>query len=124
MTCHGKLISIADLPPPSEAEITATIRDYLRLIGCWELKVHGHLGQRAGVPDLIACLPPAGRLVAVEVKRPGGAGNRGGSVTREQRAELTAIARAGGIAIVARDLDDVRAVLEPLGLARVTVEAP
>ncbi|MCM8750408.1 hypothetical protein NET02_14755 [Thermomicrobiaceae bacterium CFH 74404] len=53
----------------TEAEITAAVRDYLRLVGAWELKVLGGLGQRPGVPDVLACVQ--GRFVAIEVKRPG-----------------------------------------------------
>jgi hypothetical protein len=118
MTCHGKLIPIADLPAPSESEITATIRDYLRLIGCKHTKLLGGLGAEVGRPDILGCLPPHGRMLALEVKKPGG------KLSEAQRQQLREYAEAGAVCVVATSLDDVRAVLEPLGLARVTVEAP
>ena len=82
-----------------ERDITRAIMDYLLLKGAWVFKVHGHLGQRRGIPDILFILN--GRGGAVEVKRPGK------QPTVFQQAELDAIARAGGWAIVAHDVDDV-----------------
>lgn len=84
---------------PTEADITAAVLDYLAIVGTWSLKVHGHLGQRAGVPDVLACL--RGRFVAIEIKRPGG------KLSAEQRRELVAVTAAGGIALVVTDVDQV-----------------
>ena len=98
--------SLDRLGTPTEAEITAAVRDYLRLVGAWELKVLGGLGQRPGVPDVLACVQ--GRFVAIEVKRPGR------RPTPRQAAELEAIRAAGGIALVATSLDEVVEALRPL----------
>jgi len=84
------------LPIPLEADITRAILDYLRLRGAWVFKVHGHLGQRPGVPDILACY--RGRFLAIEVKRLGAA------LTVRQEAELAAIRGAGGVALVAADV--------------------
>ena len=89
-----------------ERDVVATVRAYVRRASGWEIKVLGGLGQRAGVPDVLCCI--AGRFVAVECKiaprKP----------TANQRAELAAIAVAGGVAIVAYSLEDVIAAVEPL----------
>ncbi len=91
----------------SEATITQAIRRYLRACGAWEMKVLGGLGQRAGVPDLLACY--RGQFIAIEVKRPGQ------QPTPRQAAELAAIARAGGIALTATSVADVVTALQGLG---------
>lgn len=84
---------------PRESDITRAILDYLALIGAWALKVHGHLGQRPGVPDILAC--HNGRFIAIEVKQPGN------SPTARQEAELAAIGEAGGMTLVAMSVEDV-----------------
>lgn len=89
-----------------EGAITAAIRRYLLRNGCWEVKCLGGLGQRAGVPDVLACV--AGTFVGVEVKQPGR------KPTANQSAELAAIRAAGGVAIVATSLDDVIVAVSPL----------
>ena len=52
---------------------------------------------------------PIARLVAVEVKRLTGAS----PLTAGQLAFLQAVTEAGGIAIVARSVEDVRRILQP-----------
>ena len=88
----------------NERDITRAIMDYLLLKGAWVFKVHGHLGQKKGVPDILACLQ--GRFIAIEVKRPGG------KLSEYQEREIAAIERAGGRTIVARDVSDVMDLLE------------
>ena len=66
----------------------------------------GGLGQRPGVPDILACV--AGRFVAVELKRPGR------RPTLRQQAELPVIPAAGGVGLVATSLDDLVEALGPL----------
>jgi hypothetical protein len=58
-----------------------------------------------GVSDVLAILPPGGRLLAVECKLPGR------EPTGLQQAFLDAVARAGGVGIVVRDLNDLVAAL-------------
>lgn len=84
---------------PSESDITGCITDYLTLIGAWWLKVHGHLGQRKGIPDIIACFK--GRFYGIEVK------TERGEASDDQLAEIARIRKAGGTAFVARRLEDV-----------------
>jgi DNA-binding transcriptional LysR family regulator len=54
-----------------------------------------------GCPDLWAMLRGSGRLVVVEVK------SDSGTVTPEQQAVLEAVSNGGGIAVLARSVDDV-----------------
>jgi hypothetical protein len=74
----------------------------------WVRKILGGLGQ-SGLPDLLGCWK--GRAFAIEVKRPD---SRYG-VTARQSQSLAAIRRAGGIALVARSLDDVIEGFEAAG---------
>lgn len=92
-------------PRVREADIVRVIRDYLAVLGVWEIKVQSQGFQRRGVPDILACVPPDGRLLAIEVKGPRG------KVSPEQQAELEAIGEAGGLQLVARSLEDVEMVL-------------
>ena len=97
----------------NERDITRAIMDYLRLRGAWVLKVHGHLGQLPGVPDLIFCLH--GRFGAIEVKVPQPLNTpkqTAGFLAPAQRRQLEAIARAGGTALVATDVADVMLAIE------------
>lgn len=95
-----------------ERDIVAACVDFLLFKGAWVFRVTGHLaregdrvfGQRKGIPDILFILD--GRGGGVEVKRPGK------QPTPHQQAELDAIGRAGGWAIVAHDVDDVIRLLE------------
>ena len=78
------------------------------------------MGGVKGMADIVGCVPccrqdlarwerrecthgsPAGRFLAIEVK------SATGKPTPEQTAFLAAVVRAGGIAFVARSVDDVR----------------
>ena len=96
----------------NERDITAAILDYLKLRGAWVMKVHGHLGQAPGVPDIIFCL--GGRFGAIEVKLPQ-ALNTPKQTERflapKQRVQLRGIVQAGGTAIVATDVSDAMRVV-------------
>ena len=61
---------------------------------------------QSGIPDIIGCLN--GRFFAIELKVPGG------RVDRLQTYELERIRKAGGRAIVAYSLDQVRGFLKDL----------
>lgn len=65
----------------------------------WEFSVRGGIGQRAGVPDLIACIGE--KFYGIEFK----AGKKG-RLSENQKYELEAITKAGGVAIVIRSLDE------------------
>jgi len=109
-----------------EKGIEKGIISLLEMMGAWVFKVHGHLGQRAGVPDILACLN--GRFIGIEVKAPereivvvrrGKAGRRklrGGKLSEKQAVELEAIRRAGGVAIVAWGVEDAIRKLEESGI--------
>ena len=90
---------------PLETVIVRQCLDYLQLrrIPAWRNNTTGVYDPRAGkfrkftgmkgVADILGLLPPAGRLLAVECKRPGG------KTSEAQRAFLDAIEAAGGLAI-------------------------
>lgn len=58
-----------------------------------------------GCSDILGCLPPSGRLLAVEAKQPGR------QPAADQQAFLAAIAAAGGLAWVIRDVAELEALL-------------
>lgn len=102
-----------------EAEIQRAILELLRVLAipAWRQNSGAfvlNVGQgkprffRAGVKgnsDILACLPPSGKLLALEVKRPGN------KLTLEQDAFLTAIAHAGGIGAMVTSPKDVMELL-------------
>ena len=73
---------------------------------CW--KEHGDGYSRAGLPDIICCI--GGRFVAFEVKAPG----RKPTVLQDKT--LSRIQNVGGIAHVVISLDEVKTILNGLGL--------
>lgn len=92
------------MKPQSEAEITAAIRSVLNGLGVWHWKQwQGPMSQPRGVSDIIGCWQ--GRMLAIEIKR------HGGQVTAEQQRFLDRVRIEGGIAFVARSVDDVIAGL-------------
>ena len=58
-----------------------------------------------GLSDVLAVLPPHGRLLALEVKRPGG------RLRPTQEAFLERVRSAGGLALVVSDIRDLEAAL-------------
>ncbi len=96
-------------PPPArqltEADVTAAIRQILRTCKIWHFKHWaGPMGEK-GISDIIGCFN--GRMVAIEIKRPGG------KATPDQIAFIEAVRAAGGIGFVAWSTEDV---IEGLGL--------
>lgn len=67
-----------------------------------------------GSGDILGVIAPSGRFLSVECKRPSG-----GVLSKEQEAFGAQVRAAGGIYIVARSVDEVRAALPP-----VTVKLP
>lgn len=88
----------------SEKTIENQIKRYLDELAsngkAWHMKVHGSMYQKAGVPDIIACIN--GRFVGIEVKRPGGI------VSKLQEYHIEQINKAGGAAFVAYSVNDVK----------------
>jgi hypothetical protein len=92
-------------PPSEEAVLTKAIRQLLKSVGVFHWKNFGGPMSTPGVPDLICCFK--GRLVGIEIKA------EKGVVSDQQRDFIHAIQEAGGLAFVARSVDDV---IEGLGL--------
>jgi len=82
-----------------EKHITKSIRDFLKVMGIFHWKEHGGLGSAPGVPDIIGIY--GGRLLAIEIKTPKG------KLSPQQNYFLKKISEAGGIAFVARSVEDV-----------------
>jgi VRR-NUC domain-containing protein len=91
-------------------QVVQAIRQYLDWCKAWNLKVVGGSYQRKGIPDILACWRPTGRLVAVEVK------TGQGRLSAAQEHEMDALAQSGAVCIVAASIDDVEEVLIKLGL--------
>ncbi len=103
-----------------ESAIVKAVLDYLRLRGifAWRnnttgifdptRKVFRTFHGLKGVSDVLGLLD-GGRLLAVEVKRPGG------KVSAEQAEFIDAVNRRGGLAFVATGIGDVMKALDAEG---------
>jgi len=90
----------------TEAEITRAIRQTLEGLGCAHFKHwSGPMTHPKGIADILGIWE--GRPLAIEVK------TKKGRVTDHQRKFLDCVRRNGGIAFVARSIDDV---IEGLGV--------
>ena len=85
-----------------EQTIQKEIIKYLESIGAYVIKTIKT--NRAGTPDIIACLN--GRFIAIEVKR------KGNKPTPLQLAKIEQIRASSGIAFIAYSKDDVVKCLE------------
>jgi len=88
-------------------------RDYIALQHGWQAKLVSQGMQRAGLPDLLCCLPGpcgAGHMVGVEVK------TGSARLTVSQQREREAIERAGGLYVVVRTPEGLEAALLEAGL--------
>jgi Holliday junction resolvase len=84
----------------TEAKITSAIRSLLKTVGVFAWKNwSGPMSSPKGIADIIGCWK--GRFVAIEVK------TAGGRVSPDQERFLESVRRHGGIALVARSIDDV-----------------
>ncbi len=90
-----------DALKPKEKDIKREIRAYLNIRGlfCWN-QWQGQMSVK-GVPDIVGLFPKTGRLFAVEVK------TDRGKVRPEQQDFLDRINAEGGLAFVARSVEDV-----------------
>lgn len=87
---------------PAEATSVSAILRLLRRHG-HAIKTHGSAFGHAGTPDVLGCV--RGRMIAVEVKRPGQA------ATPLQAAELRKWEAAGAVALVATSVQQVEDAL-------------
>lgn len=106
------------ITPPRESVIQRALLDWLHLHGCFAIRVNqqgvqlhdGRNGFRPGptrgVSDILGALP-GGRLLAVEVKRPGK------KPTAHQSDFLERVNAIGGLGIVATSLDDLERQVAP-----------
>ncbi|WP_314578584.1 VRR-NUC domain-containing protein [Enterococcus gilvus] len=88
-----------------EKKVENRIKKYLDSLGAYYLKVHGSMYQPSGTPDILACVN--GRFIGIEVKKASG-----GIVSELQKSKLRKIEAAGGIALVARSVEEVKNELE------------
>jgi hypothetical protein len=86
-----------------EGRVTQAITKYLKGLGCFFFKVHGHAMQRVGVPDILVCY--RGWFVALEVKRP-----EGGIVSPAQTVCMKEIRENGGFASVVTSVREAEAL--------------
>jgi len=87
-----------------ESTINRKIQKLLTDNGAYVIKTIAT--NRAGVPDIIACLD--GKFIAIEGK------TATGVVSKLQEAHLRQIKAAGGVAIVAKSPDEVKSLLAKL----------
>lgn len=90
---------------PLEKTVVKAITQFLRARGAYVVKQHGSQFSTAGVPDLICCYK--GHFLAVEVKR----NHPSCKVSLVQKKHLNDVSDRGGIALVARSVDDVESAL-------------
>ena len=88
----------------SEKEITREIRAYLKIRGVFHWKVFQTLGSTVGCPDILGIYK--GKFLGIEVK------TKSGKLSERQALFIEQINLEGGIAFVARSVDDVIKELE------------
>lgn len=84
---------------PLEKDITKAIRQYLKMRRVYHWKQWQGLGSTPGVADILGIYQ--GRMLAIEVKGPKG------RVSEKQQEFIDTVNECGGIAFVARSVDDV-----------------
>jgi Holliday junction resolvase len=89
---------------PSEKDITREIRAYLKIRGIFHWKAWQGLGSTPGCPDILGIWK--GKMLGIEVK-----GGRG-YLTEIQQQFIDRINTEGGVAFVARSVDDVETHLK------------
>ena len=88
----------------NEQQLQKKIQNYLKKLGIYHFKTIS--SNRAGVPDLIACVPPEGIFLGLEVK----VGKNKASKLQEHH--INEIQKAGGKAHVVWSLEEVIELLE------------
>ncbi len=86
----------------SEQKLQSKILKWLKANGCWVFKTV--VCNRSGIPDIIGCTPK-GRMFGIEVKF---GSNKASEL---QSYNLREIAKRGGIAVLAYDLETVIEVI-------------
>jgi hypothetical protein len=108
---------------PLEKDVQATCLDWLRVLGAFPVRINSgalkvgtrlvRFNREPGCSDAL-CVLPGGRFLAVEFKR---AGRDRTSAKRkaEQQSFRQQVVRAGGLAVVVRSLDELKADLAAEG---------
>jgi hypothetical protein len=92
-------------PPTPEAMLTRSVKSLLKAAGIFHFKHWGGPMGYPGVSDIIGCYK--GRMIAIELKSPKG------TASPDQERFIQNVKDAGGIAFIAKSLDDV---IDGLGL--------
>jgi hypothetical protein len=87
-----------------EGMLTVSVRQLLKSVGIFHWKEFQTLGSYLGVSDIIGCYK--GKMIAIELKAPKGV------ASPDQIRFIENVNAAGGLAFVARSLDDVIEKLE------------
>jgi len=95
--------------PLTEKQITQQIRYILKLHSVFHWKQWQGAMSTAGVPDILGVQRGTGKLIGIEVK------TIKGKVSKEQQYFIDLINANGGIAFVARSVDEV---MEKLNLSK------
>lgn len=83
-----------------EAKVKKAVKSWLDRHKIWHCSPIGSQFGNAGVPDVLACMPPHGRFIGIEVKAPGKRSN----TSDMQKRQLAGISAAGGTSIVVDDV--------------------
>jgi hypothetical protein len=111
------------IPEPLEKDVKRVCADWLTLWGAVPIRVNSgamkiggryvKFNDKPGCSDSLVCLP-GGRFLALEVKRLG-ADKTAAKRKAEQRAFLDEIVKAGGLGLIVRSLDQLKAALKAEG---------
>ena len=93
-----------------EGRVKQAVKRLLTNVGAYYYMPMSNGMGRVGAPDFMICLP-GGKFLGVETKAPGKRAN----TTANQQRELEWIKRAGGIAVVVDDAEQLRDLLDNLG---------
>ena len=89
-----------------ETNLQRKVQEYLVSKGAYEFKVHGSAYMKSGIPDIISCYK--GRFIGIECKI---GKNKMSKLQEEHRDQILA---AGGIHILAYNLEDVKKIIEKI----------
>ena len=85
----------------SERAVQKEILDYIKSLGAYSVKTM--VTNSNGTPDILCCLN--GKFIGIEVKK------EDGVVSKIQEYHIKKIKEAGGIAFVARSLQDAKEII-------------
>ena len=92
----------------NETQLKNRVLNYLRSRDIFCVKIAGGPRQAAGIADILAVLPPSGRLLAIELKAPG----KPAQPTEIQARFLENVNRCGGYAVCVNSLEEVIDLVE------------